>query len=236
MRTETQLANIDVLDDALFIEFQPHESLFLSDDLKMLEFWEVLTPLIRERKNTMIFAGPRDFLAPIGLNRYFESSRASGNTSISDAARNSLVRWLRFIHASNLITISILEGAVDFDLLGLPLVCTYRLYTPGTIFVNATMKRDCPPAGAAPWLLASQLGANRMKKFYLENTTLSAEDALNCGNVDGIHTKGGAFDEALSLARRFASLDRRAVRSLFKVADETDLDLSSYQKKYGVGF
>lgn len=236
MKTVTELANIDVLEHALFIEFHPHESVFLSDAPKMLEFWEALTPLAKQGKNTMIFKSPRDFLAPSRTDLYWERVRKSTTPHLPESAKNGLARSLRFIRASNIVTVAILEGEVDFDLLGLPLACTYRLCTSDTSFVNATMRRGVPPAGAAPWFLSSILGANQMKKFYLENSVLSAEGALGWGIVDAVYGAEQVDDEARTLAKRFASFESSAIRSLFMVADETDLDLSSYLKKHGAGF
>ena len=64
------------------------------------------------------------------------------------------------------LTISVCEGEIDFDLLGLPLACKYRICSEDTTFVNRTLKRNVAPGSGTPWFLARLLGYAKAKRLY----------------------------------------------------------------------
>jgi enoyl-CoA hydratase/carnithine racemase len=115
-----------------------------------------------------VFRLPKDYLSPKLVDDFWQRAREAPIThapaggrarpQLVSAADASVTRSLKFLHTLPSVTISLCEGEVDFDLLGLVLVCKYRICTPNTTFINRMLRRSGTPGSATPWFLSRLSG------------------------------------------------------------------------------
>lgn len=240
------LANVRSEGDLAFIEFLPREKLYASDNRAMIGFWNLLSESQIERKKAILFRLPKDFFAPKLVDEYWqEAARAAPEpTPYGAQYRPRLVgttdttirRTIEYLGNLPAFTVGVVEGQVDFDLMGLMMACDYRIASSDTVFVNNTLKRSSPPGTAAPWFLTRLIGYAKTREIYLEQQSLSAQQAREHHIVDVVVDPGFLDQEATEIAIKYGSFDRRALKSLTRALDLTTLELMDYLEKNSSGF
>ncbi len=207
--------------------------------------WQLYDELQIESKKVVLFRSPRDYYAPRMLDDFWKTAKAAPSILQYDGRRIpqvvayadiSIKRYLAFMHAIPAMTISSIEGEMDFDLLGLFLTASYRICSSDTVFVNRTLQRQLPPGCATPWFLSNLLGPVVAKKLYLSNERLNAEEALELGIVDRITEPDALERESLEVVQQFSQVEGTALASLVQAITSSNHDLDTYLSQAGAGF
>ena len=244
--TETELAVIEDHEVFSTIRFKERDDLYISDHNAMIELWHALEKLKISNRKIIILRMPKYFLSSKVVDHFWQrveanptnpkvSYRESGAylMSATDAAMHRILEQLRSITA---LTIGVFEGEVDFDLLGVLLACKYRICTTNTTFVNRTLKRNVPPASGTLWFLSRMIGHAKARKLYIDEASLSVEQAHDLGIIDQISKPDNLEQDSLDLAQRFATKDDYALRSLMHAVDLAEFDFSTYLERAKDGF
>ena len=243
---DTSLATLEDRGDVARVIFKPRESLYAADGKAMLELWSAFDKLQIHRKQVACFHMPEDYLSPRTVDDFWQRAREApvdhapiGSRALPQmvaVADASIGRSLTFLRSMSALTIAACEGEVDFDLLGLALACKYRICSEDTTFVNRTLRRDIAPGSGTPWFLARMLGYAKAKQLYLDEVTLTANEALELGIVDRIAKPGTVGQDAMAVAERFAAIGSIAMDSMMRAMDLIDLDLTTFLERAGTGF
>ena len=232
--------------DFVVVEFKPCSRLFIADRDAMIATWQVLEQLKMRGKNVVVFQMPRDYLSPDLVDAFWSEAAAApvdhapiggrGRPAILAVAEASLHRILDYLRTISAITIGVCDGVVDFDLLGLLLASKYRVCGASATFVNKTLTRRTEPGTATPWFLARLIGHAKAKNLYLEESAVSAAEALEIGLVDRLIESSTLPAGVHALAKSFSAFDPSSIASTMKAMDLVNLDLSTYVERVGTGF
>ena len=243
---DTSLVALEDHGDVALVRFTPRENLYTADSRAMVELWNAFDQLQIQRKRVALFHMPRDYLSAKLVDDFWQRAREApidhaprggrARPQMVAAADASMIRSLTFLRSISALTIAACEGEVDFDLLGLMLACKYRMCSADTTFVNRTLRRNVAPGSGTPWFLARLLGYAKAKRLYLDEVTLTADEALELGIVDRVSAAESLEQDGLALAQRFAGLDRAALGSMMRAMDLVELDLTTYLEQAGTGF
>jgi enoyl-CoA hydratase/carnithine racemase len=230
----------------LVINFKSSDKIIVSDASVMIDMWEALDQQQSHEKQIMLIRVAKDGLSPRLVDDFWMRAREApidhaprrgqAMPRMVAAANASVQRILSFLTSVPTLTIMSLDGEVDFDLLGLPLACNYRVCTPETVFINNTLKRSASPGSGTPWFLNRIVGPDMAVRLYLDRTSLTAAEALDIGIVDHISDSKSIEEEGIAIAERLASCDPQAMASLLAASHLVDLDLPTYLERAGTGF
>ena len=243
---ETSIVSLENRGMTAIVRFKERDDLFATDSRAMISSWEALENIQIQDKRVVFFRMPRGFLSPHLVDSFWELAkeapidhaprRGRALPKMVAAADASLKRGLAFLKSIPAFTISAGEGEIDFDLLGLMLVCNYRMCTADTVFVNHTLSRNVAPGSGTPWFLTRAIGRARAERLYMDEASLTAQEALELGIVHQICESDSLEQEGLVVAQRFEEHDPTALQSMMQAMDLVDLDLAQYLEKAGSGF
>lgn len=225
------------------VTFRSPEASYLGDGLVMADLWEAFEASHLQAKRLIVFRTPRNHFCPRLVDGWLERAKTSAASTVAHgklvaqttvAANVSVRRLLDFLKSSRALTIGVVEGEVDFDLLGLFLACSYRVCSDDTTLVNRTLHRGIAPGCATPWFLAKILGHAKVRRLYLNEVSLSAVEAKEFGIVDEIVSSESLTQRAIHLAKHFSEKSPSAMRSLLKSINNVDLTLEEYLEKLDV--
>ena len=80
------------------------------------------------------------------------------------------------------------------------------------------------------------LGHAKACRLYLDEVSLTAQQALELGIVDHISEPESLDKDGCEIAERFAAYDRRALMTMMKAMELAELDLATYLAQVGTGF
>ena len=240
------LADLEVRGNTAIVRFRPREELHTADREAMMALWSAFDTVHLEARPVVLFEMPRDYLAPRLVDDFWQRAKQAPvdvapiggralprMVAVADA---SMRRSLTFLASLPAFSIASVQGEIDFDLLGLPLACKYRICSSDTTFVNRTLGRKMAPGSAAPWFLARLIGRARTRKLYLDEVTLTANEALDLGIVDRVVDADAIDDEGIAIANRFEEYDAAAQQTLSRAMEAVGLDLGAYLEQAGTGF
>jgi enoyl-CoA hydratase/carnithine racemase len=243
---ETSIVSLEDRGKTAIVRFKERDSLFTTDSRAMISSWEALDKLQIQDKRVVFFKMPKGFLSPNLVDDFWEIAKEAPidhaprrgralpkMVAVADASLNRTLAFLKSIPA---YTISASEGEIDFDLLGLMLICNYRMCTADTVFVNHTLRRNVAPGSGTPWFLARAIGRARAEKLYMDEASLTAQEALELGIVHQISEPDSLEQDGLAVAQRFEEHDPTALQTMMKAMDLVDVDLPTYLEKAGTGF
>ena len=243
---ETSILSLEDCGNIAVVRLKAIDNLFATDSRAMIASWEAFDKLRIKGTRVVVFRMPRDYLSPKLVDNFWNLAREApidlaprrgpALPRMVAAADASLNRTLTFLKSIPAYTVSACEGEVDFDLLGLLLVCNYRMCSADTTFVNRTLRRNVAPGSGTPWFLASLLGRARAERLYLDEVSLTADEALKLGIVNRISEPDSLEQDGLAVAKRFEVYDPKALQSMMKAMDLVDLDFTTYLKQAGTGF
>ena len=90
------------------------------------------------------------------------------------------------IRQSDTIFVAAINGAAAGGGLGLALSADYRVASPGAKLAAAFFPLGLSPDGGTTWLLPRLVGEQKSRRFFFENETWSAIDALEYGAIDEV--------------------------------------------------
>ena len=228
------------------VNFASSDQLVAADASIMVDTWDALDQKEASKRKVLLIQLAEDALSPELLDDFWKRASEApidhaprGGFAIPHilaTANNSVRRILEFLTSVRAVTIMAFSGRVDFDLLGLPLACRYRICTPETFFVNKGLARSVSPGSGALWFLTQIVGRHATKHLYLDQTTVTADTALEMGIVDQVVGSDSIERESLAVAERFAAFNAEALGLLFEASHIVDLDLTSYLDRVGTGF
>ena len=239
-QVDTTLFEVEDRGDVAVVRFKPTDRLYTADSNAMNDAWAAMDKIQIQTKRVVIFSTPADYFSPEKVDDVWQLAQAARGASrrphVVAAADASMKRSLLFLNSLPALTIVACEGEIDFDLLGLLLACKYRICSVDSMFVNRTLRRKVEPGSAAPWFLARSLGMARTRRLYLDEVSLSANEALDLGIVDRLCEAESLEQDAISVAEHFAQFDHEALSSMMKAVQLLDLDLATYLEQAGTGF
>ena len=243
---DTTLFSLEDRGDVAVARFKPREDLYTADSRAMIDAWAAMDEIQIQAKRVVIFRTPKDYFSPKLVDDFWRRAKEApidhaprgvpARPHMVSAADASIKRSLTFLKSLPALTIVACEGEIDFDLLGLLLACKYRMCSADTKFVNRTLRRNVGPGSGTPWFLARSLGFAKTRRLYLDEVTLSANEALELGIVDRLCDAESLEQDALSVAEHFAQFDQAALNSMIRGMQLVDLDLATYLEQAGTGF
>lgn len=242
---DTTLFSLEDHGDIAVVRFKPRESLYAADSGAMIDAWAAFEKVQLQAKSVVVFRMPKDYLSPNLVDAFWRQAmeapmvRGAGGPArprMVAAADAAIQRSLPYLKSLPALTIVACEGEIDFDLLGPLLACNYRVCSAETAFVNHTLRRNVVPGSGTPWFLVRLLGYAKVRRLYLGEVSLAANEALDLGIVDQISAADSLTQDALAVAERFRASDPAALSAAMKGLQLTDLDLDTYLKQVGTGF
>ncbi len=152
------------------------------------------------------------------------------------AIQSNIRKLIDFYQRSRLLTIGAFSGKIDLDLFGLIAISHYRICSTDAIIQNQTLDRVAPPGGATVWFLSQMLGIATTSEIYLNEKSLTADDALYIKLVNDIAPTGGLLQFAEQKAEYFASKSKIALSTLMISLTTAHLALPDYLNEIGTGF
>ncbi|MDP6741680.1 MAG: enoyl-CoA hydratase/isomerase family protein [Candidatus Thalassarchaeaceae archaeon] len=118
---------------------------------------------------------------------------------LTDILHPLLVR----IRQSDTIYVAAINGAAAGGGLGLALTADYRIASPDAKLAAAYFSLGLSPDGGATWLLPRLVGEQKSRKFFFENETWSAIDALEVGAIDEVTNNENLVSRAIEVAEKW---------------------------------
>jgi 2-(1,2-epoxy-1,2-dihydrophenyl)acetyl-CoA isomerase len=112
---------------------------------------------------------------------------------------------LEAMASSDTVFVAAVNGVAAGGGLGLALACDARIGTAASRFAAAYFRIGVTPDGASTWLLPRVIGVQRTRRFFMDNETMDADEALVCGLLDKIVPAGGLRAAAVELAGRWGA-------------------------------
>jgi enoyl-CoA hydratase/carnithine racemase len=150
----------------------------------------------------------------------------------------ALARYMRHVRDRRQFVVADAQGQIDLNLLGLLLVCDYRIATRDTVIVNGPNPLGATFGTVVPDLLYSIVGSGRAVKLLLREESLGARSALRLGIVHDLTRPESHEQEAAAIAARLSAKGATFLRALkgAMVAAATPLDSRLEAMGGGTGF
>ncbi|MCC6681414.1 MAG: hypothetical protein IT445_10985 [Phycisphaeraceae bacterium] len=130
------------------------------------------------------------------------SGRAQTELLCEDIA---LARYMTYVRDRRLFVVGDVRGEIDINLLGLLLVCDYRIGTRDTVIVNRANPLGTNFGTAAPGLLSSIAGPDRALDFLLHQELLGARRAMRLGIFHRLTRMQSHEQDAAAMATRLSA-------------------------------
>ncbi len=123
------------------------------------------------------------------------------------------------IRQSDTIFVAAINGAAAGGGLGLALSADYRVASPGAKLAAAFFPLGLSPDGGTTWLLPRLVGEQKSRRFFFENETWSAIDALEYGAIDEVTNTEDLVGRATNVAKdwgKWAKASRGGTKQLLE--------------------
>jgi 2-(1,2-epoxy-1,2-dihydrophenyl)acetyl-CoA isomerase len=107
------------------------------------------------------------------------------------------------IRQSDTIYVAAINGAAAGGGLGLALAADYRIANPNAKLAAAYFSLGLSPDGGTTWILPRLVGEQKSRKFFFDNETWSAIDALESGAVDEVVNDEELVNRAIKVAQEW---------------------------------
>ena len=201
--------------------------------------WSILQSVSVKNPNVLLVKLEKDVFAPQRVNEAWdEISRAEVDTHLVPpqirAMRNNIKKLIDYQLNSRVFTIAAFSGLLDLDLLGLLLICNYRICTEESTIENQSLDRPAPPGAA--WFISRVVGHGLTNTIYLDNESLTAQEARDIKLVNEIASSNDLDSFSEKKAEFFASKSKLALSTLTEALNNQHLNLADYLEKIGTGF
>ena len=181
----------------------------------------------------IILTGAANAFCAGGDVKGFAASDGGANRGLSTeaAAFNLKMRMevARLLHEGPKITIAAIPGACAGAGLSMALACDFRIAAKSAKMTTAFAKVALAGDFGGTYFLTQLIGSAKTRELYLLCDVITGEEAARLGMVTKSVEAEAVMDEAMALARRFAS-GARITQSLMKqslnVAEKGDIGLS----------
>lgn len=220
-----------------------------TDLQRTLTLWRFFEGLLVSPPAVLRISFPSDGLSHgtlVSLWRYFREIAAAdaAHRLPSGRARTELLcedialaRYMTYVRDRRLFVVGDVRGQIDVNLLGLLLVCDYRIAARDTGIVNGANPLGTNIGTAAPGLLCSIVGPSRATELLLHKESLSARSALRHGVFHRLTATDSHEQDATAIATRLAARGSAYLRALKRamVTAAPSLD-SNLEAMGGAGF
>jgi hypothetical protein len=126
----------------------------------------------------------------------------------------ALTRFMTYVRDPRLFVIGDIRGQIDVNLLGLLLVCDYRIASRDSVIVNGANPMGTSFATAVPTLLSSITGSSRALDLLLREEPLNARRALRLGIFHRLTSVDSHEQDAAAIATRLSAKGPACLRAL----------------------
>jgi enoyl-CoA hydratase/carnithine racemase len=211
--------------------------------------WEFFEGLLASPPTILRISFPPDGLSHGALVRLWQYFRDLAHT---DAANRwptcsaqaelrreniALARYMTYVRDPRLFVIGDVRGQIDVNLLGLLLVCDYRIASPDAVILPGANPLGQSFATAVPALLSSIAGPSRALGILLQEEPLNARRALRQGLFHRLTSVHSHEQDAAAIAVRLSAKGPACLRALKSAtaAAAPELD-SQLEATGGAGF
>jgi enoyl-CoA hydratase/carnithine racemase len=147
-----------------------------------------------------------------------------------------LARYMNYVRDRRLFVVGDIRGQIDINLLGLLLVCDYRIAGPDTVIVNEANPLGTGFGTAAPRLLASIAGPTRTLNLLLSGEPLPARRALRLGIFHRLTSADAYEQDVTAITSQLADKGSARLRALKNVAAAATPPPECHVEFAGAGF
>ena len=215
--------------------------LILSEPEIMQEAWALLHRAAASQCKVLLISVDQDALTSERLDEAWADilQASAGKQEMPPqirAIQSNIRKLIDYHQRTRLLTIGAFSGTIDLDLFGLLAIAHYRICAADGIIQNQTLDRVAPPGGATVWFLSQMLGIATTIDIYLNEKSLTANDALDLKLVNDIAPSGELRRFAEEKAEYFASKSRIALSTLMISLSNAPRALPDYLSEIGTGF
>ncbi|MEW6470735.1 MAG: enoyl-CoA hydratase/isomerase family protein [Actinomycetota bacterium] len=156
----------------------------------------------------------------------FDLTEVRQEESMGDNLRRWFGPLAMALHASRFPVVAAVNGAVAGLGLSLALACHARVASRSAVFAGAFLQVGLIPDGGASYFLSRILGAGPAYRWISSGERLDADAACRLGLADLVVDDGEVVNQAVDLARSFATHDPLAASEVYRLLhDATGLSL-----------
>jgi len=155
--------------------------------------------------------------------------------SIEDGNSPQLIRDLTGIlhpllirmRQSPTISVAAINGACAGGGLGLALACDFRIGSNNAKMAASYSGMGLSPDGGTTWLLPRLVGVQKSRKFFLENSIWSAQQAVDYGAIDELVEPDKLIERSCEVAQKCSSWgmhSKEATKHLLDVQSVNDFE------------
>ncbi len=220
-----------------------------TDPRRTRSLWEFFESLLARPPTVLRISFPSGGLSHdtlVGLWQYFRelarddashrlpTGRARDELHREDIA---LARYMTYVRDDRLFVVGDVRGQLDINLLGLLLVCDYRIAERGSEIVKAANPLGAKAGAAAPFLLCSIAGPSRALPLLLDDAPLSARSALRHGIFHRLTPAESHERDTAAIATQLSAKGPAYLRALKNAVVTAAPPLRSYlERNDGAGF
>lgn len=141
------------------------------------------------------------------------------------------------IRASDTVYVAAMNGAAAGGGLGLALTADYRVATPKAKMAAAFFSLGLSPDGGTTWLLPRLVGEAKSRRFFFNNETWSAEQAMEAGAIDEVVADENLIERACEVAAdwgKWAKASRQGTKRLLDSQSTNDFATQLHLEQEGI--
>jgi hypothetical protein len=231
------------------LRLKPHGGAALSEISYSHAVLNAIREFEAESKSVLLILVPAGSFAPDRLETFWDNARHgkpdervarhSHPTSLPievERQENGVILLLELLQKTTLFKIIAVEGAVDFDMLGLLLAFDVRFCGRTTIFQNRIIDRAVTPGYGVLWYLSRHLGAQVTLDLILNQRSVNSEDALQLKLVTHVTDDIALPEEAIKYANEISAKPIAVIRALVRATELVSCSFETYLEQVGGGF
>lgn len=231
------------------LRLNPHEGAALSEISYSHAVLNAIQAFEAESKSVLLIIVPAGSFAPDRLETFWENARHgkpdervarhSHPTNLPievERQENGVILLLELLQKTPLFKIIAVEGAVDFDMLGLLLAFNVRFCGRTTRFENRIIDRAVTPGYGVLWYLSRHLDEQVTLDLILNQRSVNSEDALQLKLVNHVTDDETLAEEAIKYAKEISSKPAAVLRALVRANELVSCSFETYLEQVGGGF
>tara|TARA_B100000900_G_scaffold102291_1_gene84765 strand:+ start:21486 stop:22268 length:783 start_codon:yes stop_codon:yes gene_type:complete len=167
------------------------------------------------------------FSAGADINAFAESIKAGNSPQLIRDLTGILHPLLIRMRQSPTISVAAINGACAGGGLGLALACDFRIGSNDAKMAASYSGMGLSPDGGTTWLLPRLVGVQRSRKFFLENSIWSANQAHDFGAIDELVESSKLIERCREIAKKCSSWgthSKEATKHLLDVQSVNDFE------------
>lgn len=240
--TETSSFEVIEQDEITILDIcQRTQGLPLSEPDDMRHLWSIFHRMEVNKKKVLLIFFNQGVFAPERVDEVWEDIRSTKSSSDQKyakmrAIRSNIKELIDFFQRSKILSIGAYSGKLDLDFFGLFALSSYRIFTTDSTIENRTINRLAPPMSVSVWYLTQMLGFAHASEIYLEEKSLTAQEARELKLVNAVVPPDELRSFAEQKANYFASKPWPALSTLMIALKSSHLINPEYLDEVGTGF